>query len=217
MGFSTTSKGLIKPNNDNSTPADVSQLNTNFDRVDAYGMGAFLCTSTTRPTGADRWDGQIIKETDTKMVCQWDAALARWLPLSDESTIITRTTALSIVSGTTIVSFTGTIIDPRGLFSIGTDATKIVIKEAGMYKIESRADLAPITSGVFFTDLIKNGGSPFAASNLSPQVGSSLGLQALNWDSVPLVAGDYIQMRATQSSGGNVNLTGARLLVRRIG
>lgn len=81
MGFSTTSKGLIKPNNDNSTPADISQLNTNFDRIDGYGMGAYVCTSTTRPIGADRWVGMFIVETDTKFVRSytvegWSASLS---------------------------------------------------------------------------------------------------------------------------------------------
>lgn len=60
-------------------PQDVADLNFNADRIDAFGMGAYICTSTTRPTGVDRWDGLMIKETDTKAYGFWDAAATKWM------------------------------------------------------------------------------------------------------------------------------------------
>ena len=64
---SNTSKGLVKPD-PIADFQDAAVLNANFDRLDTYGMGAFVCTSTTRPTGANLWAGLIIFETDTQFL-----------------------------------------------------------------------------------------------------------------------------------------------------
>lgn len=49
------------------------QLNNNFSLIDAQ-PGVFPCTSTTRPVWAAAQAGQLIVETDTRRVLEWDGA-----------------------------------------------------------------------------------------------------------------------------------------------
>lgn len=74
----TTRLALTKPTPGSGEPVDVADhLNANWDRLDA-AVGAFVCTSSTRPTGADRWAGRIIFETDTGKMYIWDATDTQW-------------------------------------------------------------------------------------------------------------------------------------------
>jgi hypothetical protein len=79
----TTRLLLRKPDPDPATGDFVNpgqDLNANFDKIDA-AVGTFICTSGTRPTGVERWDGRLIYETDTRRNYMWSAGLATWLPL----------------------------------------------------------------------------------------------------------------------------------------
>lgn len=59
----TTRLGLSKP--DAAEPYDVSiEHGTNLDKIDA-SISFTECTSSTRPTGADAYDGRAIIESDT--------------------------------------------------------------------------------------------------------------------------------------------------------
>lgn len=61
----TTRLALSKPDPGTAEPYDASvDLGSNWDKVDA-AISATECTSSTRPTGADAWDGRIIIESDT--------------------------------------------------------------------------------------------------------------------------------------------------------
>jgi hypothetical protein len=79
----TTRLLLRKPDPDPTT-GDlinvVTDINNSMDKLDAV-VGATVCTSGTRPTGADRWDGRQIYETDTRRNYMWSAAVTTWLPL----------------------------------------------------------------------------------------------------------------------------------------
>lgn len=79
MSETTTTRLLLtKPTPGSGEPVDVSDhLNGNWDKVDA-AVGAFVCTSGTRPTGADRWAGRLIFETDTGKMYIWDATDTQW-------------------------------------------------------------------------------------------------------------------------------------------
>lgn len=74
---STTRLLLNKPNPDPETGdfVDVAKLNENFDKLDA-AIGATICTSTTRP--AIPFDGQFIRETDTRRLYVWNASQTAW-------------------------------------------------------------------------------------------------------------------------------------------
>jgi len=74
-----TSKGLRKPQD--GEPARVEDLNFNSDLLNNQAMGAFVCTSTTRPTGGNRWVGQIIFEEDTNATYLYDGTGWRSIPL----------------------------------------------------------------------------------------------------------------------------------------
>jgi hypothetical protein len=59
----TTRLGLSKPDDDE--PYDVSiEHGTNLDKIDS-AISFTECTSSTRPTGGDAWDGRGIVESDT--------------------------------------------------------------------------------------------------------------------------------------------------------
>ena len=68
MPTTTTARGLlIKP--DTLEAADVAVINANMDKISLYAAGAFLCTSTTRPSAP--WQGMKIYETDTQYSFTW--------------------------------------------------------------------------------------------------------------------------------------------------
>lgn len=74
---------LAKPDPDPVTGdfVDVSVFNGWADKIDA-AISATVCTASTRPVGADRWDGRIIRETDTRRLLVWNAVQATWDPLN---------------------------------------------------------------------------------------------------------------------------------------
>jgi hypothetical protein len=72
MSTTTTRLGLYKPAADGSELVNVvTDLNNNMDSIDAK-MGAFACTSGTRP--GSPYNGQMIRETDTGKLMLWDSA-----------------------------------------------------------------------------------------------------------------------------------------------
>jgi hypothetical protein len=73
MATSTTKLGLTKP--DFVDVVDISDLNTNADKLDA-AVGSTIVTSATRP--AVPFAGQVIFETDTEDSLVWDGAA--WKP-----------------------------------------------------------------------------------------------------------------------------------------
>lgn len=85
MATLTTRGALIKPVDGEA--ADVAIINANSDKLSLYAMGAFICTSTTRP--ALPWDGMLIKETDTKSILSYDTAAVKWQPIYFDSGIVT--------------------------------------------------------------------------------------------------------------------------------
>lgn len=83
MATTTTRLLLRKPDPDPTTGDFmdvVTDINNSMDKIDA-AVGTTVCTSGTRPTGADRWDGREIYETDTRRNYIWSTALTNWLPL----------------------------------------------------------------------------------------------------------------------------------------
>lgn len=60
----------------------VSDLNENFDKLDAQAAGPKICTSVTRP--GTPYQGQQILETDTNNFLYWNGT--RWASISGPST-----------------------------------------------------------------------------------------------------------------------------------
>jgi hypothetical protein len=80
MATTTARLGLTKPGT--ADPVDINVLNTDLDRLDLY-TSTLVCTSSTRPTGTDRFTGLIIYETDTKRNYVWDSVVNNWKLLGD--------------------------------------------------------------------------------------------------------------------------------------
>lgn len=82
MGTNTTRLLLWKP--DGSPGGDNINVDTdisdNADIIDD-AVGMKVCTSGTRPTGAQRWDGRMIYETDTRRQYMWQETLGFWMPM----------------------------------------------------------------------------------------------------------------------------------------
>lgn len=80
MAFTTTTRlGLVKPTPGTNEPVDVeAQLNGNWDKVDT-AIGPTICTSGTRPVTP--YDGQLIRETDTRRVYIYNATQTTWEPI----------------------------------------------------------------------------------------------------------------------------------------
>lgn len=70
----TSKVGLVKPAGGELISIDI--LNGNSDKIDK-ALGVFICTSTTRPSGSDRFPGQQIYETNTHKMYFWNGTA--WL------------------------------------------------------------------------------------------------------------------------------------------
>jgi len=75
----------VKPDPDPGTGdfVDVSVINANMAKVDD-AVGAFVCTSVTRPSSP--WDGQIIREADTTRLAVWSSGLSAWQTINAPDT-----------------------------------------------------------------------------------------------------------------------------------
>lgn len=101
----TTRLGLVKPDGDPVTGdfVDIDPINDNMDKLDA-AAGAHVCTSGTRPTGADRWSGRFIRESDTGRVYVWNSTQVQWDLVADpfaRQVLTSRRTADSATNLTT--------------------------------------------------------------------------------------------------------------------
>lgn len=81
MSTLTSRLGLTKPDPNPTTGdfVDVAVLNTDFDKIDA-AISATVATSATRPSTP--FDGQIIRETDTRRIMVRNATQGAWDPVS---------------------------------------------------------------------------------------------------------------------------------------
>jgi hypothetical protein len=85
---STPRLGLIKPTPGSGENVNVlSQLDDAWDKIDA-AIGTTICTSSTRP--ASPYDGQVIRETDTRRMYVWNATQGAWdqIAIAGPSSII---------------------------------------------------------------------------------------------------------------------------------
>lgn len=106
-----TSKGLRKPTGPEA--ADVADINFNADRINSYGMGAFECTSGTRP--AAPWAGLQIFETDTKCTLVWDGTAWRISRFSQAAGLA------NVTSPTAAMSSTVAVVFPVGRFTVAPE------------------------------------------------------------------------------------------------
>lgn len=77
MSSSTTARlGFVKPTPGTGEPVNLAtQINAMLDKIDA-ALGATIVTSTTRPVSP--WDGQVIRETDTRRLYVRNNTQSAW-------------------------------------------------------------------------------------------------------------------------------------------
>jgi hypothetical protein len=138
MSTTTTRLGLYKPAADGSELVNVvTDLNNNLDSIDAK-MGAFVCTSGTRP--GSPYNGQFIRETDTGKLMLWDGTAwrqvlyntAAWTnPLSVSGGDVTATAGAFLVARSAGIAFDAKVtadsvsrwsMDTSGLMEWGSGA-----------------------------------------------------------------------------------------------
>jgi hypothetical protein len=76
MATLTTKLGLSKP--DTTDQVLVSVLNANMDSLDSVAGQVYVCTSSTRPSGSNLWDGRVIFETDTGELRVYVSGTTTW-------------------------------------------------------------------------------------------------------------------------------------------
>lgn len=132
MATTTTRLALRKPD-PNPTTGDfvdvAADLNANMDKIDA-AIGGTVCTSGTRP--ATPFDGQLIRETDTRRVMVRNATQSLWDSVSG---------AFTCTSGTR----PGTPRD--GEIIRETDTRKVLVYNATQTAWDVISGAATVTSG----------------------------------------------------------------------
>ena len=138
MATSTTRLGLTKP--DGTDLVDIAVLNTNANKIDA-AAGAFVCTSTTRPSTP--YAGQIIYETDTDQSFVWDSATSTWNTLAPGATVCTSSSRpASPVPGQIIYE-----TDTKLTYVYASGAWTLVVSEQSVITFSNRTNF--LINGAF--------------------------------------------------------------------
>lgn len=114
-----------------------------------------------------------------------------------QSTLQTLTTGTAAV-----VTMTSEDIDTDGIHSTAVNTSRMTIVTAGRYRVIASVAFASNATGLRRVRILRNG-STIASTQLQAVNGSTTSMQCV--DEVLCVATDYIEMDATQSSGGNLD------------
>lgn len=190
----TPRMNLSKPSG--GEDVSVAQLNSNFDKLDA-NTGAFVCTSTTRPSTP--YEGMLILETDTKNVKVRVGSAWRNVSMGDEWA------SLASNLGPNFEAYSG--FEEAAIIRNGTDRTL-----RGMVRLKSAAgDRTGPTPLTILT--LPEGDRPLASSIQSGVVGefrrvitsgaASTGTAHTHPITIPLISS---AMRIDVLGNGNVQL-----------
>lgn len=118
---------------------------------------------------------------------------------------VERTAAQPIPNATsTMVSFDSERFDIQDLHNSAADASRLTAPESGLYEISGGVDWGANATGERQIYLLVNGVTPIARQR-EPANGASRHAQSLA-ALFPLVAGDYVQLVASQTSGGPLDV-----------
>lgn len=115
MSTTTARLGLHKPADDGSEDVNVlTDLNQPYDRLDLY-IQCRVVTSSTRPTGTDRFTGLQIWETDTGKSYIWNGSAWRQLVAEGASfdSAVTFAGAITMSGGLTVSGGVGQVLFAR--------------------------------------------------------------------------------------------------------
>lgn len=219
-----TSKGLYLPDTVGEV-VDVAKINQNTQRLNTYGMGPVVTSSTTRPSGGNRWEGMIIHETDTLTQWVWDGS--SWLPLSGQYFRASRLTGFALNNNARLgIKFSGTegAIQQRG-FAVadvtlafagyGGVATGPIAPVAGWYNVTATVNFGVSTAAASSTAISIFSTPPTGATGggyermLGVDKPGSASAGSINLSGDVLASqGDIIGCAVFQNSGGTLSVTG---------
>jgi hypothetical protein len=110
-------------------------------------------------------------------------------------------------SSPTILNANSELFDNDALHSTVTNPSRVTAQTAGRYLLTSSAQFAANATGIRQIEFLLNGASILASVSraLPPGVGSDAFVKT--FIAVVLAAGDYVEARVFQSSGGALNVT----------
>lgn len=199
-----------------NTPISTSDHNTYVrdQTVNQFASAAARSSAITAPS-----EGMVSYRNDADAnagaVEVYDSTA--WLPLAlaqPPRCIVARTTNQSISNNTvTAISWDSEVLDPDGLIAV--TATTVTIARAGVYLL---------TAGATFTNngtgdrllLLNVGGSELVGGGNSAPASVTNTTRMNAAQCIVANASDAITVSVLQTSGGALNLTGARLSVIRL-
>ncbi len=170
----------------------------------AVTTGTIICTSSTRP--ASPFEGQTIYETDNSRQLVWDGSA--WVSPSvtyrPPMCKLTRGSNQTIANNTvTVVAYDTAAIDTDSMATTGASA-KITANTAGVYAVGYTV-LWGSTSTVGYRQawVTISGSGRYAGSTIYPLNSGTGAWFITGSDIVELSAGQYVDLRVVQASGGN--------------
>ena len=107
----------------------------------------------------------------------------------------------------TIVTLSGETVDIDGMHSTSSNTSRLTCVTPGNYSFTGSLVFATNSTGFRALRLIKNGTTILAYSSCDATAADAWGATVAN-TCVPMVAGDYIEIQAYQTSGGSLNTIG---------
>lgn len=115
--------------------------------------------------------------------------------------------SISLVTATdTLLTFDNEVVDIDGMHSTTVNTSRLTCVRRGYYLIFSMLTFAAHATGTRYAYHILNNTSvmSYDAKNALAQAGVATNVQP--WCLYPLAVGDYVETRAYQNSGGNLNV-----------
>jgi hypothetical protein len=107
------------------------------------------------------------------------------------------------------------VYDSDGLHSTSSNTTRITVPQAGYYEVLCYTNWVSNATGSRKTRGRVNGSTLLKASGGRGDGAASTHVQAS--DRVDLAVNDYVELTVSQNSGGNLDVSNARLVVRCLG
>ena len=193
MSTTTGSNALPVPQSSDS-PDVVRDITALANAVDPM-LGAYVCTSTTRPASPTPGE-RVVWETDTKRLSYYDGT--NWHPMSNVPVCVINTVvAQSVANNTqTVIAMDTAVEDADALADLTND--RIVIKTPGLYICGGTLIWSANSTGFRSAVITKNGAA--IADSLN---GANAWITCLEPVSAPvrLAANDYIRLEGGQNCG----------------
>jgi hypothetical protein len=174
------------------------------------------CTSGTRPSSPD--EGMTVHETDTGIRRAYDGtdwrASAGYMP----HVLVARTTTQSIPNNTmTTVSYSSALRNEFGMWSAGSP-TLVTIPYDGLYAVVHTVLFASqaVAAGIRIARLDVGGVEQvYTVTPTTSGLNSTVITQQVSYQMV-MTAGEQIEGKCFQTSGGALNISNGRMLVAMV-